>query len=228
MVKIWRISVSPSQPGQCLRCGSVNSCAFWRRSCLELNSKMACPPTSSLGSAKGPSREVILPCERRTRVLMAEGARPPVSIMVPALVVSWASLAMASIRAFGGGPACSADFTSIMKRMVGSPEMGDRPGTGRIAAGSAASNYKTNGGRANRQSPIFSLSHFAGRGTQIQRRFLAAIWARRALTIFLMRVGGGGLPVGKWVGALRGGVGFRGAFKLLGARGVGEWPERGG
>src|SRR5579863_2766911 len=107
----------------------------------------------------------------RTRVLMAEGARPPVSIMVPALEVSWASLAMASIKALGGGPAFSGDFTSIMKRMLGLLEW-FWPRAGRAAARSGASMYKTNGGRANRQPPYF-LPHLAG-----GRRFSGVFWRR--------------------------------------------------
>src|SRR5258705_13999792 len=101
---------------------------------------------------------VIFPCSRRTRVLIAAGARPPLSIMEPALVASSPSLAMASINALGGGPELSLDLTSIMKRIVGSPVFGCEPGAGRTATGDiqALSIERTGGGKIDSHDSFFN------------------------------------------------------------------------
>src|SRR6516165_108962 len=90
-------------------------------SSLDLNSKTANPPTTSLDSANGPSIVVSFPRERRTRELIAVGASPPLWSIRPALVASSAILPMASISALGGGPEFSADFTNIMNRIAVPP-----------------------------------------------------------------------------------------------------------
>src|SRR4051794_1205152 len=79
---------------------------------------MAKPPMISLASVNGPSIVLTCPRVRRTRELVAVGASPPLWTIVPALTASSASLPMASMSAWGGGPEFSADLTSIMKRIV--------------------------------------------------------------------------------------------------------------
>ena len=49
--KSCRTSVSPTQPGQCLRCSSMKCFAPSRASSFEFNSKIAKPPTTSLAYA---------------------------------------------------------------------------------------------------------------------------------------------------------------------------------
>src|SRR5437588_1850874 len=117
----WRTSVSPSQPGQCFLCSSMKRNAPSIASFFDFNSKTAYPQTTSMASVKGPSIAVTCPLERRTRVLTAVEASPPLEIIVPALTASWPSLSMASINAWGGGPDLSADLTIIMNRIVISP-----------------------------------------------------------------------------------------------------------
>src|SRR6185295_3681609 len=90
-------------------------------SCLDSTSKTAKPPTTSLVSVKGPSITVTFPCESRTRLLIAVGASPPASNIVPSFAASSLSFAMASISAGGGGPEFSADFTRVMNRIITSP-----------------------------------------------------------------------------------------------------------
>src|SRR6516164_5613419 len=90
-------------------------------SSLDLNSKTANPPMTSLDSMNGPSIVVSFPRERRTRELIAVGASPPLWSIRPTLVASSAILPMASMNALGGGPEFSADFTSIMNRIAVSP-----------------------------------------------------------------------------------------------------------
>src|SRR6266576_3269481 len=91
----WRTSVSPSQPGQCFLWSSMKRNA--------------------------PSIAVTCPRQRRTRVLTAVGASPPLATMVPALTASSLSFPMASISSLGGWPKFSACLTSIMNRIVRSP-----------------------------------------------------------------------------------------------------------
>src|SRR6267142_2043452 len=139
---------------------------------------------------------VILPWASRTRVLIAAGAKPPVSTMLPALLASSPSLAMASISSLGGGPECLADLTSIMKRIVGSPDFDCGPSTRRSSARDTQALLidRTQGAEIDsRQSFLYHISTMQVPG--IHLRFLPAISAKRALTSFLMRAAGGGLSV---------------------------------
>src|SRR6266850_5348345 len=100
---IGRSSDSPSKPGQCLRCSSMNSVAIWIASAFESVFRIAQPPMTSLASANGPSLTVIFPLASRTRTPSLLGSRPPVSTRVPFLSDFSTNLPMASINA-GGGP----------------------------------------------------------------------------------------------------------------------------
>src|SRR6266852_2750577 len=62
-----------------------------------------------------------LPPEMRTLVPLADGRRPPLPSIVPALTASSLSFPMASINSLGGKPHFSADLTIIMNRMVIAP-----------------------------------------------------------------------------------------------------------
>src|SRR6202140_1391071 len=59
-----------------------------------------------------------LPPETRTLVPLADGRRPPLPSIVPALTASSLSFPMASINSLGGKPHFSADLTIIMNRIV--------------------------------------------------------------------------------------------------------------
>src|SRR6266849_5069182 len=87
-------------------------------SSFDFNSNTAYPPTTSLASVKGPSVVVSCPRETRMRVLIDVGASPPLAIIVPFLLASSPSLAMASISSLGGAAIFSADLTSIMNRIA--------------------------------------------------------------------------------------------------------------
>src|SRR5882762_9926119 len=62
-----------------------------------------------------------LPPETRTLVPLADGRRPPLPSIVPALTASSLSFPMASINSLGGKPHFSADLTIIMNRIVTPP-----------------------------------------------------------------------------------------------------------
>src|SRR5437773_12071421 len=66
--KIWRISVSPSHPGQCFLSSSMKRTAPSIASSFDFSSNSAQPPTTSLASVKGPSVTLICPPESRTQV----------------------------------------------------------------------------------------------------------------------------------------------------------------
>src|SRR6267143_413954 len=87
-------------------------------SSFDFNSNCAYPPTTSLASVKGPSFTMSLPPETRTLVPLADGRRPPLPSIVPALTASSLSFPMASINSLGGKPHFSADLTIIMNRIV--------------------------------------------------------------------------------------------------------------
>src|SRR5579864_9067675 len=70
---------------------------------------------------KGPSVTVTFPTESRTRAPSSVGASPPLPSIVPALVSSSASFAIASISCLGGGPCFSACLTIIMNLIAKSP-----------------------------------------------------------------------------------------------------------
>src|SRR6516162_3297549 len=77
---------------------------------------------NSLVSGNGPSVAVTFPCESRTRVVAAMGARPPLESTVPPFFGSWLSSSTAFSNSLGGGPEnFSACFSNIMNRMVLSP-----------------------------------------------------------------------------------------------------------
>src|SRR5258705_3828894 len=90
-------------------------------SCFDSTSKTAKPPTTSLVSAKGPSITVTFPLASRTRLLIAVGASPPASNILPPFDASSLSFAMASINFGGGGPEFSACLTRVMNRILTSP-----------------------------------------------------------------------------------------------------------
>src|SRR5712664_1007335 len=90
-------------------------------SSFDFNSHRAYPPTTSLASVKGPSVTVSFPPEMRTLVPLADGRRPPLPSIVPALTASSLSFPMASINSLGGKPHFSADLTIVMNRMVVAP-----------------------------------------------------------------------------------------------------------
>src|SRR5947208_7637265 len=100
---IGRSSDSPSKPGQCFRCNSMNSVATWIASAFDSVFRIAQPPMTSLLSANGPSVTVILPLASRTRTPSLLGSRPPVSTRVPFLIDVSTNLPIASIKAGGGG-----------------------------------------------------------------------------------------------------------------------------
>jgi 2-polyprenyl-6-methoxyphenol hydroxylase-like FAD-dependent oxidoreductase len=82
---IGRTSDSPSKPGQCLRCSSMNSVAIRTTSARVSVWRTAQPPMTSLVSVNGPSVTLILPFASRTRRPSLLGSRPPVSTSVPVL-----------------------------------------------------------------------------------------------------------------------------------------------
>src|SRR5437870_8938321 len=153
----WRISVSPSQPGQCFLCSSMKRNAPSIASFFDFNSKTAYPPTTSLASVKGPSIAATCPRESRTRVLTAVGASPPLATIVPALTASSLSFAIASMSSLGGGPEFSACLTNIMNRIVLSPfsfRLGAKflDGVRRLNPGST---YASNRRQQDRQVPQY-------------------------------------------------------------------------
>src|SRR5437588_884044 len=100
---IGRTSDSPSNPGQCFRCNSMNSVAIRIASTFESVFRIAQPPMTSLLSENGPSVTVILPLASRTRAPSLLGNRPPVSTRVPFFTDFSTNLPIASIKAAGGG-----------------------------------------------------------------------------------------------------------------------------
>src|SRR5574342_640709 len=99
---IGRTSDSPSNPGQYLRCSSMNSVAIRIASALESAFRIAQPPMTSLLSEKGPAVTVILPLASRTRTPSLLCKRPPVSTRVPPRRDFSMKLPIASINAGGG------------------------------------------------------------------------------------------------------------------------------
>src|SRR5713101_2722305 len=102
---------------------------------------------------KGPSVTVTFPPESRTRAPSAVGPSPPLPSIVPALVSSSASFAIASISCLGGGPCFSACLTIIMNRIVISP-LGFEVGAGHpdgFDRLNPSSTYWSNEGQRNRQ-----------------------------------------------------------------------------
>ena len=100
---IGRTSDSPSNPGQCFRCSSMNSLAMRTASSLEAAFRMAQPPMTSFASVNGPSFTVISPAWRRRRNPSLLGRSPPVSTRLPSLRDLSTNFPIASISAGGGG-----------------------------------------------------------------------------------------------------------------------------
>src|ERR1700730_8621754 len=100
---IGRTSDSPSNPGQCFWCNSMNSVAIRTASPFESAFRIAQPPMTSLLSVNGPSVTVILPPASRTRTPSLLGSRPPVSTSVPSFNDFSTNLPIASISSDGGG-----------------------------------------------------------------------------------------------------------------------------
>src|ERR1700674_424607 len=199
--KIWRISSSPSQPGQCFLCRSMKRNAPSSASCFDFNSKIANPPMTSLASVKGPSIVVSCPRESRTRWLTAVGASPPFATIVPSLTASSAITAIASISSLGGAPEFSPCLTIIMNRIVISPfDFGLRAApSGEFHPAVPLSIYTSNEAPRNRQvQSLFFRPHHPSHRAQISSRTLALL----CLLLQLRKLGRGLLHVGRKFGHL--------------------------
>src|ERR1700719_3483615 len=91
---------------------------------------------------------------------MAEGAKPPLSIMEPSLLASSPSLEIASINSFGGGPEFSVDLTNIMKRIVGLLCLVGSRVAGELRPGDPSSHNRSNGRRRERQPRLLFFNTF--------------------------------------------------------------------
>src|SRR5258708_24683145 len=139
--RIWRTSVSPSQPGQYFLCNPMNSIADFTASSRDGNSKIPKPPTISLASVNGPSIALISPPESRTRAPAAVGFSAPPPWNAPDLVASSLSLFIASRNSLGGCIEVSACLTNIINRMF------------HLLFGFTATTYTSNEKVQNRHAP---------------------------------------------------------------------------
>src|SRR6267378_3478009 len=190
---IGRTSDSPSKPGQCFRCNSMNSVAIRIASAFESVFRIAQPPMTSLVSENGPSVTVILPLASRTRTPSLLGSRPPVSTSVPFLNDSSTNMPIASIKAGGGADSRYDSEWRMNVRYFMAPPWGFRSSDERASAGSTCRKLFFcrwmwgPGSRRLRGTPVQSVSsdhaahlvagideHF-GR-TAGQRRFTEILW----------------------------------------------------